>query len=169
MKEMLTFDEISKDILANRKFQKISHESHHGITRMEHTLRVARNVYKVATKINCDYVSATRGALLHDFFTNEEFGINLGLVQGVVHPHIALENARGEFGVNEIEADMIVSHMFPLNTNIPKYKESWLLTAVDKVVAIYEYGCYKFNYHKALNKVNLAVLVAFYFITLGRK
>ncbi len=28
---------------------------------------------------------------------------------------------------------MIKTHMFPLNIRLPKYKESWLLTFIDKV------------------------------------
>ncbi len=42
MKNDKSFDYISKDIMANRKFQKIAYESHHGITRMEHSIRVAK-------------------------------------------------------------------------------------------------------------------------------
>lgn len=173
MKNDLSFDYISKDILENRKFQKIAYESHHGITRMEHSLRVAKYVYKITKKLKLDYESATRAAILHDFFTNEEFGENHGLIQGVVHPEIALQNAKGEFKLNAIEENAIETHMFPLNTKMPKYKESWVLTGVDKVVAIYEYCSYKFNYTKLTSKVNgklnLVGIFAFYLITMGRK
>lgn len=173
MKNDLSFDNIAKDILSNRKYQKLASESHHGITRMEHSLRVARNVYNVSKKLKLDYESATRAAILHDFFTNEEFGDNHGLIQGVVHPSIALQNARGEFKINAIEANAIESHMFPLNTKLPKYKESWVLTIVDKMVAIYEYMSYKFNYTKITTKVrtklDLAAVLGFYIITMGRK
>lgn len=173
MKNDLSFDYIAKDILSNRKFQKIAHESHHGITRMDHSMRVARNVYRISKKLNLDYESATRAAILHDFFTNAEFGKHHGLIQGVVHPDIALQNARGEFKINAIEANAIETHMFPLNTKMPKYKESWVLTAVDKGVAIYEYSSYKFNCFKAIKKlmpkVNLALIVMFYVLTMGRK
>ena len=173
MKNDISFDYISKDILKNRKFQKISRESHHGITRMEHSMRVAKYVYKISKKLNLDYLSATRAAILHDFFTNEEFGNNHGLIQGVVHPDIALQNAKGEFKLNKIEENAIETHMFPLNMKLPKYKESWVLTLTDKVVAIYEYCSYKFNYTKLTNKVygklNLAVILAFYVLTMGRK
>lgn len=31
---------------------------------------------------------------------------------------------------------MIKTHMFPLNKALPKYKESWVLTFVDKVDSI---------------------------------
>ena len=56
---------------------------------------------------------------------------------------------------------------------MPKYKESWVLTLTDKIVAIYEYCSYKFSYTKLTSKVNgklnLAVILSFYLITMGRK
>ena len=173
MKNDLSFETISKDILSNRKFQKISYEKHHGITRMDHTLRVAKYVYKISKKLNLDYESATRAALLHDFFVDKEYGNNKGIMKGVVHPHIALTNSKGEFKLNAIEENAIESHMFPLNKTIPKYKESWILTLVDKSVAIFECLTYKFSYLKLTTKIrtklDFAVIVAFYFITMGRK
>lgn len=173
MKNDLSFDYIAKDILSNRKFQKIAYETHHGISRMEHSMRVAKAVYKISKKLNLDYESATRAAILHDFFINEEFGSNHGLIQGVVHPGIALQNAKGEFKINAIEANAIEAHMFPLNTKVPKYKESWVLTLVDKGVAIYELFAYKFSYTKLTSKVrsklDLATILGFYLLTMGRK
>lgn len=165
------FDEIAKDILANKKYQKIDLESHHGITRLGHTLRVSRNVYRISKKFHFDYVSATRAALLHDFFTNAEFGNNSGLIQGVVHPDIALQNAKGEFKLNKIEENAIEAHMFPLSTTLPRSKEAWTLTLVDKVIAIYEYSSYKFNYKKLVNKgvayITLAGIFIFNILTMG--
>lgn len=173
MKNEVSFDYIAKDILENKKFQKISLETHHGITRMEHSLRVARNVYKLAKKLKIDYVSATRAAILHDFFINKEFGSHHGLIQGVVHPDIALANAKGEFAINEIEANAIEAHMFPLSKVLPKYKESWLLTAVDKIVAIYEQVLYKFSYRKVTSKIGYAIslmgILAFNILTMEHK
>ncbi|MCX4365289.1 MAG: HD domain-containing protein [Bacilli bacterium] len=173
MKNEVSFEYIAKDILENKKFQKISTESHHGITRMEHSLRVARFVYKIAKKLNLDYVSATRAAILHDFFTNKEFGSHHGLIQGVVHPDIALSNAKGEFDINDIEANAIEAHMFPLSKVVPKYRESWVLTAVDKGVAIYEQALYKFNYKKVTSKINYSIsligILAFNILTMEHK
>lgn len=173
MKTNLSFDDIAKEIIVNKKYLKIKNESHHGITRYIHSMRVARNVYKVSKKLNLDYVSATRAAILHDFFTNEEFGSNHGLIQGVVHPDIALANAKGEFKLNKIEENAIAAHMFPLCMTLPKYKESWVLTLVDKVVAIYEYASYKFSYTKVTGKVStalsLSLIFAFNVLTMGKK
>ncbi len=159
-----TFDEIASEMLSNEKFLKLNQESHHGITRMQHSMRVARNVYKYSIKFNLDYISATRAAIVHDFFTNEEFGNNLGLIQGVIHPDIALENAKGEFPINEKEANMIESHMFPLSTVVPKSKEAWLLTVIDKIIAIYEYASNKFSPKRVRQTLSHAGTFAFIFI-----
>jgi uncharacterized protein len=171
-----SYKSLEKEIMSNKKYMLLNQESHHGLTRLEHSLRVSRNVYKVSKKLGLDYVSATRAALLHDFFFNEEFESNRGLIQGVVHPDIALANASGAFKLNDIEKNAIVSHMFPLSTVLPKYKESWVLTVVDKIVAIYEYGLYKFNpvnlkgYLKYLSySVCFLFILAINFITYGEK
>ena len=173
MKTDISFDDIAKDIINNKKYQKIKLETHHGITRYAHSMRVAKYVYKISKKLKIDYVSATRAAILHDFFTNEEFGSNHGLIQGVVHPDIALTNALGEFELNARERNAIEAHMFPLCMTLPKYKESWLLTLVDKAVAIYEYASYKFSYTKLTGKVSTAIslfaIFAFNILTMGRK
>ncbi len=173
MQEDLRFEDISKEILENKKFQMIKYERHHGITRMDHTIRVSENVYKISKRLGLDYVSATRGALLHDFFLNKEFGSHHGLIQGVVHPDIALANAKGEFKLNEIEQNAIEAHMFPLSKVLPRYKESWVLTAVDKVVAIYEYMSYKFSYTNVTSKLSYALslsgILIFNVLTMGRK
>lgn len=164
MQNDLRFEDIAKDILENKKLQMIKYESHHGITRMDHTMRVSKYVYKVSKALKLDYVSATRGALLHDFFLNKEFGSHHGLIQGVVHPDIALANAKGEFDLNEVEQNAIEAHMFPLSKVLPRYKESWVLTAVDKMVAIYEYSSYKFNPSKITSKINYAVSLSGIFL-----
>jgi len=169
MNNYLSYEELTKDIMANRKFQKIALESHHGITRMEHSQRVARNVYKACIKLKLDYVSATRAALLHDFFTNEEFICFRFLGCGVIHPEIALANANQEFELNEIQKNMIESHMFPLNTTLPRYKESWVLTGVDKAVALYEYMANKFSYKRVTKKFGYAcslfAIMVYYLLT----
>ena len=171
-----SYKSLEKEVMSNKKYMLLNKESHHGLTRLEHSLRVSRNVYKVAKKLNLDYVSATRAALLHDFFFNEEFESNHGLIQGVVHPDIALANACGSFKLNEIEKNAIESHMFPLSVVLPKSREAWVLTIVDKLVAIYEYGLYKFNpvnlkgYLKYVSyTASFLFILLINFITMGEK
>ena len=64
---------------------------------------------------------------------------------------------------NDLEANIIKLHMFPLAGVMPKYKESWLVTLVDKSVAIYEMYRYKFKLI-----INIWAIFLFNIITLNR-
>ena len=56
------------------------------------------------------------------------------------HPYPALENAKANFNTTKLEEDIIINHMFPsLPHKIPKNLESWIVSIVDKIVAIYEF------------------------------
>ena len=67
---MKEFEYIAKDIISNERFLSLKNEPHHGITRYDHIMHVAKCTYKIAKGLHLDYVAATRGALLHDYFTN---------------------------------------------------------------------------------------------------
>lgn len=141
---METFNELTKDILSNSEFNKLKKELHHGITRYEHTFRVAKWTYKVCKLFNMKSINTTtRAALLHDFYTNKDTEGNSSIKKLAIHPDIALNNALKYFELDELGQDIIKTHMFPCNLNIPKYKESWLVTCVDKTVATYEMLKYK--------------------------
>ena len=173
MKKYKSFNSIAKEIISNKKFLTLKNESHHGMTRYDHSMNVARAVYKYAIKFNLDYIHATRAAILHDFFRNSDFINQHGLIQGVVHPDIAVANAKGEFELNEMEENMIESHMFPLCATLPRYKEAWLLTCIDKMQATFEYLTYKWNYRKVTNKLGYSIgcvlLFMFFMLTTGRE
>ena len=108
-----------------------------------------------------DYVSATRAALLHDYFTESDFNGTKGIKKGIYHPIIAFNNASKEFSLNEIEKNAITSHMFPLGKSIPKHKESWVLTLVDKSVATYELTKFKFKNAIAVYTIFLINMILF--------
>jgi uncharacterized protein len=140
---MKDFASIAEEIINSDKYQALKDENHHGLSRYDHSLRVARNTYRISKKMKLDYVSATRGALLHDYFTNEEYRNTKGMKKYSMHPVIALNNARREYKLNPIEENVIVSHMYPMGKVKPNCKESWLVSSVDKSVAIYECARYK--------------------------
>ena len=140
---MVKFDIIAKDIIEKEKFQSLKNEPHHGLTRYDHVMRVAKNTYRMSKMLKADYISATRGALLHDYFNDEEYQDTKGLKKGSMHPVIALNNARREYNLNPVEENIIVSHMYPLGKEKPNCKESWIVSNVDKCVAIYECLRYK--------------------------
>ena len=107
-------------------------------------------LYRLSKVLKMDYESATRGALLHDYFNDSDYRSTKGLKKGSMHPVIALNNARREFNLNNKEENIIVIHMFPMGNVKPNCKESWLVTVVDKIVAIYECGVFKFRERLAL-------------------
>lgn len=147
---MSDFELITQGIIEKDKFQSLKNDPHHGLTRYDHVLRVARNTYRLSKVLKMDYESATRGALLHDYFNDSDYKTTKGLKKGSMHPVIALNNARREFELNSKEENIIVSHMFPMGNVKPNCKESWLVTVVDKIVAIYECGVFKFRERLAL-------------------
>ncbi len=55
------------------------------------------------------------------------------------HPKTAYMNASKLFNLNDKEADIILKHMWPVTLSFPKYKESYLLTFVDKYCALSEF------------------------------
>ena len=134
----IEYENIYKEFEENSEFKKLSENIHHGLTRLEHVNRVARWSFFASKVLKLDTKSVTRGALLHDFFTSEDINrenYNEFLKE---HPLIALENSKKYFEINEIEEDIISKHMYPITRKKPKYKESILVSLVDKAVSCYE-------------------------------
>ena len=142
---MVKFDVIAKDIIEKDKFKSLKNDPHHGLTRYDHVLRVAKNTYRLSKIMKMDYISATRGALLHDYFNDSDYQNTKGMKKGSLHPVIALNNARREYHLNDKEENIIISHMYPMGKTKPNCKESWLVTGVDKSVALYECVRFKFK------------------------
>ena len=143
-KKQEEFNNIVQDIVDNNEFNKLNKELHHGITRFEHSLRVAKYSYKIAKLFNMKHTEeTTRAALLHDFYLDDNLKGQSGPKKLQTHPEMALENSMKYYKLNELQQDIIKSHMFPCNLTIPKHKESWLVSGVDKVVGAYEMLRYK--------------------------
>lgn len=148
------YKKIVKDIFRNVEFKKLYNIEHHGISRMEHSIKISYYSYKIAKKLGMDYVSVARGGLLHDFFLDgDERNGKEKFLDTFTHPKRALDTSMEYFNVNDIEKNIIVSHMFPIYISMPKYKESFLVNLVDKVIGCKEllrgFACkfrYRFNY-----------------------
>ncbi|MGI6109161.1 MAG: HD domain-containing protein [Eubacteriaceae bacterium] len=144
------FEESMHHILIHPYFQSLKAYVHHGKQRYEHSIYVAYNTYVMAKKCGLDAQQAGEGALLHDFFFDrtpaqkkelrkEQKGLKkLTTMQGFQHPQTASNNARKYFGINDKQAAMIETHMFPMTIKPPRNREGWLLTLADKLVAIRE-------------------------------
>lgn len=134
--------DVSKEIITSSNMQKMKEFVQHGDTSCYlHSLAVAYLSLLIVRKLNikCDERSLLRGALLHDYFLYDWHVRAESLrFHGFVHPKKALENAKKEFELNNIEKDIIVKHMFPLTVLPPKYIEGIIVSIADKICSIAE-------------------------------
>ena len=135
------FIEIIDDLLKNQTVQKMKNfRQHYETSCFDHCLIASYYCYLYGKKFNLDYVSCARAAMLHDLFLydwRKKQDDRKGL-HAFTHPKTAYKNASKLFALNEKEKDIILKHMWPVTIALPKYKESYLLTLVDKYCALNE-------------------------------
>ncbi len=140
-----------KDLLENNYVLEMNKYIQHGNTTcLKHCLDVSFKSYKIAKKLNLNYKSVARAALLHDFFLYDWHTAHKAKKflkkHGYTHPKKALHNATKNFELSEMEKDIILKHMWPLTLrDIPKYKESFLVCFIDKYISSKETLSYRFR------------------------
>ena len=137
------FERIVSPILEIEEFNRLKFITHHGITRYDHSMRVAYFSYKVSKALKLDYKEVTEAALLHDFFL-DEINHESRVERLRHHPECAVKNASKYIDLTEKQVDIIKTHMFPVTFAPPKYLESWIVDLVDDFAAVYE-GCYRMH------------------------
>lgn len=111
----------------------------HG-NRYIHSFSVAYYSYRIAKYLNWDEVSVARAGLLHDLFYYQQGEVAFSTGNHLRnHPQISLINARIVTQLSPLEEDIIVKHMWLATAAFPNYKESYIVTFVDKYVAVDEY------------------------------
>lgn len=130
------------DIINNKKLRQLDEiVHHHHTTRFKHSIYVSYVSYRIAKRMNLDAKATARAGLLHDFFIENRDEI-AKLEQGshnYVHPKLALENAKKLTEISKVEEDIILKHMFLCTRcSLPKYRESYIVTCIDKYCAIEE-------------------------------
>ena len=163
-KELLTR---GKDIILSPEAQVLKTFVQHGETTVfEHCLSVAKFSLLMAhflertLKISIDKDSLVRGALLHDYFLYDwhDKTVPGRRVHGFTHPGTAMRNAERDFGLNDLERDIISKHMFPVTPFPPMHRESIIVNLADKWCALCEafkidvssYIIYRVNFNIAL-------------------
>ncbi|MGX7023663.1 HD domain-containing protein [Vagococcus hydrophili] len=133
--------ELVADLIDTKDVQSlVEFKQHHYSNRLEHSISVSYRSFLLAKKWNGNTRATARAGLLHDLFyydwKTEEKSPNGS--HAYVHPRIALENARKLTEISDLEEDIIVKHMFGATIAPPKYKESYIVTLVDKYCACEE-------------------------------
>ena len=134
---------IIEGLLQNETLLELNNITHHHYTtRLLHSIFVAYVSYKLAKSLNLDYISTARAGLLHDFFLEEREEVEkMGMgSHNSAHPKIALKNAKEITSLNKLEEDIILKHMFlcTWRGGVPRYRESFIVTLVDKYCAVFE-------------------------------
>lgn len=146
MKEEKTiYYDIYSEFNSVNKYRELKSIVHHGDNRLSHINRVAKMSFWVSKKLGCDYISCTRGAMMHDFFTKDDISKDDKKFNSFLkeHPSLALENSKNYFDVNKIEENIITTHMYPITKEKPKYKEAKIVCICDKLVSFYEFARYE--------------------------
>ena len=131
-----------QDLLDHRSVQSMDAYTQHGGTSiLEHSMYVSYLSFKVCKARGYDYRSAARGGLLHDFFLYQRH-VNKPYRgwHTTGHPRLALENAMRLFDINAIEQDIIKKHMWPVCFGLPRHKESFVVSMVDKYCCTMEFS-----------------------------
>lgn len=129
-----------EDLLATDEVQKLAdYKQHVHSTRLDHSISVSYNSYKLAKRWNGNKRATARAGLLHDLFyydwrtTKFDEGTH-----AYVHPRIAVKNAEKITSLSDLERDIIIKHMWGATIAPPRYKESYIVTMVDKYCAVKE-------------------------------
>ena len=150
------FFNIIDEIIKDNTVQKMRDFRQHCDTScFNHCLHVAYYSYYIAKKLNLDYKSTARAAMLHDLFLydwrknySDEYKLKLFDRHAFSHPLVALKNANEIFDLNDKEQDIILKHMWPLTIKLPKYKESFIVSSMDKYSTLKESSLYFKDYLK---------------------
>lgn len=135
------FIQMIDDLLNNDTVKQMKNfRQHYETSCFDHCLIASYYCYLYGKKFNLDYVSCARAAMLHDLFLYDwrKKQDDRKWLHAFTHPKTAYKNASKLFALNEKEKDIILKHMWPVTIALPKYKESYLLTLVDKYCALNE-------------------------------
>ena len=132
---------IISDLLNQEKVQEMKkYRQHYNINCFDHCLFVSYNTYLICKKHHLDYISAARAGMLHDLFLYDWRKRENGRkgLHAFTHGKTAFKQASTFLNLNDKEKDMIIKHMCPVTLAIPKYKETFIITLVDKYFAVAE-------------------------------
>ena len=129
-----------EDLMEREEVQKLAeYKQHRTATRLSHSISVSYISYRLAKRLKGNARATARAGLLHDLFYYDwrDTKFDEG-THAYVHPRIAVKNAEKLTELSDLERDIIIKHMWLATIAPPKYKESYIVTFVDKYCAIHE-------------------------------
>ncbi len=149
--DISSFYECIRDIIQCSEVKELKEITHHiCTTRFQHCLNVSYYSFIICRLFSLDEKAAARAGMLHDLFYYNRKEYNSHKSKGQIshsqmHSFMAAENAAKLVEINDLERDIIEKHMWPVTRKLPKYRESYVITFVDKYCAILEFLAPKFR------------------------
>ncbi|MCM1328488.1 MAG: HD domain-containing protein [Ruminococcus sp.] len=142
-KDLITYYYLVADLLESDVVQQMKNFTHHGETTcFQHCLNVSYYNYRLCRFFSLNERAGARAGLLHDLFLYDWHTYKPAKgkwLHGFTHARLALETAKENFYISDLESDIIEKHMFPLNiTALPKYRETLVIVLVDKYCGLLE-------------------------------
>lgn len=134
-----------RDIIESEQVQELRTITHHvSTTRFQHCVNVSYYSYMLCRKLKLNARSAARAGLLHDLFYYDRREYNSSRTKGQAshsmnHAMLASANAAEITEISSLERDMIEKHMWPVTRPLPSYKETYIITIIDKYCAVLEF------------------------------
>ena len=143
LEEKERLEEIYYSFLNDPKIDMMKDVSmHRGSNCYLHSFQVAKLAIKRALrrKKKLDLESILIASILHDYYLYDwRKDKSLLKKHGSRHPYIACQNAKRDFNINNKVADIILSHMWPINFKcFPKTIEARIVNNADTFVAFME-------------------------------
>lgn len=138
---------IGGDIVQSERFMKawsVPHHSKekgnvalHSLMTAQYALAISRWLKRRGVAVNEKDV--VRASLLHDVgMTEDDVYFSPSRIKAHAHPEEGSRIAREEFGANDVQADAILRHMWPIGHVAPRSTEGWVLVAADKCCSMRE-------------------------------
>lgn len=130
------------DLLADPAVQSMRTLPQHrrGFSCYHHCLLVSYVSFALCHRLGWRSREAARGGLLHDFYLYDwtDRRCHSWWDHAQHHARRALEEAEARFPLTARERDIIATHMFPLTPTLYHFRESFLVSTVDKLCAVAE-------------------------------
>ena len=157
LEEKERLEEIYYSFLNDPKIDMMKDVSmHRGSNCYLHSFQVAKLAIKRALrrKKKLDLESILIASILHDYYLYDwRKDKSLLKKHGSRHPYIACNNAKRDFNINNKVADIILSHMWPINfKRFPKTVEARIVNNADTHVAFMEAMTSKIHKAKRIEK-----------------
>lgn len=150
-----------EQLLYSSEFAALASYRHHKMNRQQHSFNVSWYAFRLAKLFRLDAAAVARSGLLHDLFyynfRDAEYTKNEHIYE---HPQQALENARQLTDLSPKEEDIILNHMWPMcPQHHTHYKETYLVSMIDKYCCLLELCTVAVNCSKKLGKHAVKMLL----------